>query len=101
AVSGLLAFYGLTPEDVLVVYDDLNLDLGVVRLRPKGSAGGHNGLQHVIDQLGTDAVPRLRIGIGSGFRRGGQVDYVLSRFSNQERPAIDEALQKARDAATA
>jgi peptidyl-tRNA hydrolase, PTH1 family len=88
AVRKLIARYGITPDDVLVVYDDIALDPGQIRLRAGGSAGGHNGVQDVIDQLGTAAFPRLRIGIGSSFPRGHQVDYVLGPVSEEEeRPA--------------
>ena len=86
-------------SDLLVISDDVALPVGKLRLRERGSAGGHNGLQDIIDSLGTDAFPRLRIGIGSDFRRGKQADYVLSPFSQSELPVIEEALLKARDAA--
>ncbi len=99
AVLNVLRRTGIKPGDMLVVVDDINLEPGVVRVRPQGSAGGHNGLQDIIDSLGTDAFPRLRIGIGSDFRRGKQADYVLSPFSQSELPVIEEALLKARDAA--
>ncbi|ARA93218.1 MAG: aminoacyl-tRNA hydrolase [Bacteroidetes bacterium] len=99
AVRNLVGRYGLDLDQVLVVYDDLNLPLGTVRLRPGGSAGGHNGVQSIIDELGSDAFPRLRIGIGSDFPRGGQVDYVLSPFEADEEPLVEEAVALARDAA--
>jgi PTH1 family peptidyl-tRNA hydrolase len=85
-------------EDLLVISDDLDLDLGVVRLRSKGSAGGHNGLRSVISLLGRD-FNRLRVGIGRG---PGPVDasaFVLGRFTRKERPLLEEAVGRASDCA--
>ena len=99
AVLGLVRYYGLAPADVLVVVDDLALDPGVLRLRASGSDGGHNGLADIQDRLGTDAFPRLRVGIGRDFARGRQADYVLDPFNPAQRVAIDAALPVAADAA--
>lgn len=98
-VKHLMRRYGFGPEEILVVVDDINLALGTIRLREQGSAGGHNGVQDIIDRLGTDAFPRLRLGVGSDFDRGGQVDYVLSGFTAEEQPVVDDAVKRARDAA--
>ncbi len=91
---------GATPQDVLVIVDDINLAPGSIRLRQKGSAGGHNGVQHIIDILNTENFPRLRIGIGNNFGRGKQASYVLSPFDDDELVPIEDAVQRARDAAT-
>lgn len=99
AVREVARYYDVAPDDVLVVFDDLNLPLGKIRLRLGGSAGGHNGVQSVIDAMGTDAFARLRLGIGGAFGRGQQVDYVLSPFSSYERDAVDGMLVQAREAA--
>lgn len=99
AVRHLLDDLDLGPSDLLVVVDDINLDLGALRLRPSGSAGGHNGTGDVIDRLGTEEFARLRIGIGSDFPRGGQSDYVLGPFSREQRPVVRETLETAGDAA--
>lgn len=90
---------GIEPQDVLVIYDDLNLPLGAVRIRPSGSAGGHNGLQDIIDALNSTNLPRMRIGIGDNFARGKQSDYVLSPFDPAERPLVEETIQFACEAA--
>jgi len=82
------------------VVDDVALPLGRIRIRPSGSDGGHNGLESIIQCLGTQAFPRVRVGIGSP-PPGQMVEYVLSRFSPQEQPIIDEALQRAADAVEA
>lgn len=99
AVLGLVRAHGLRPEDILVVVDDLALDVGAIRVRPGGSSGGHNGLISIEAALGTDAYPRLRIGIGRDFPRGRQADYVLQHFTPEQRVLIDEALPVAADAA--
>jgi len=99
AVEALLDRYGLTPAELLVVYDDLALPIGALRVRGKGGAGGHNGLQDVIDTLGSTEFPRLRVGVGDSFPPGGQVDFVLSPFDDAEREAADAALDAAADAA--
>ncbi|MEM6785385.1 MAG: aminoacyl-tRNA hydrolase [Bacteroidota bacterium] len=99
AVRALTRRYGLTPDDLIVVYDDLALPLGAVRLRGKGGAGGHNGIQDIIDVLGTSAFPRIRVGIGSDFGRGQQVRYVLAPFGADETDARDEAVAFAAKAA--
>ena len=85
-------------EECLVCYDDINLEPGRIRLRAKGSAGGHNGLTSIIQSLQTDQFPRLRIGIGNNFSRGPQSDYVLSPFTNDERKIMNETLDYAVDA---
>jgi PTH1 family peptidyl-tRNA hydrolase len=98
-VRTLARRYNLDPDAILVVVDDLHLDVGVLRVRAKGSAGGHNGTQSIIDKLGSSAFPRLRLGIGSGYRRGQQSDYVLSAFKPGEQDAVEAMLEQATDAA--
>ena len=98
AVRILLNRYKLADEDLLVVYDDIALDVGKLRLRPKGSAGGHNGMQDIIDALGTDKFARLRFGVGSDFPRGGQVGYVLAPFSPEQLDGVEKAVPQAVDA---
>jgi len=90
--------YDLDLDQLLIVVDDLHLPVGTIRLRPSGSSGGHNGLAHVAQRLGTSEFPRLRVGIGSDFPDGEQVDYVLSPFSDEQKPAIRTAIETAGDA---
>ena len=97
AVSRLAAFHKLTPEDVLVVVDEVQLPVGRLRARRSGSAGGHNGLKSVIQHLGTE-FPRLRIGIGRGDPRSDLADHVLSRFARDERDTVADAVNRAADA---
>lgn len=97
-VSALLDRFGLRTEDLLVVTDDLSLPVGQIRIRPKGGAGGHNGLQDIADELGSTVYPRLRIGVGNTFAPGAQVDYVLSAVPEEERAAYDKAIERAAQA---
>jgi PTH1 family peptidyl-tRNA hydrolase len=99
AVLDLLQFYKIDPQDLLVIVDEAQLDLGRLRARPSGSSGGHNGLKSVIGVLGTENFPRLRIGVGRGDARRDLGDHVLARFDPAEQPVIDEAVQRAADAA--
>jgi PTH1 family peptidyl-tRNA hydrolase len=91
-------FYKVEPSEILVVLDDMALELGRIRLRPGGGTGGHNGLDSIIVQFGTDEIPRLRVGIGAAPREG-SVDYVLGRFFEEERALAAEAIGRAADAA--
>jgi PTH1 family peptidyl-tRNA hydrolase len=97
AVREIAGFHKLAPSDVLVVVDDADLPLGRLRLRTSGSAGGHNGLKSVIQELGTIEFPRLRVGVG---RQAGELkNHVLGRFSVDEKAQIDAAVKRAADAA--
>jgi PTH1 family peptidyl-tRNA hydrolase len=81
-------------DRILIVVDDIALPLGTTRMRAKGGDGGHNGLISIIEQLGTQAFSRLRIGIGDEFHQGYQVDYVLGEFSDEEIKVLDPALNR-------
>ena len=96
AVRPLSHFYKIEPAQVLVVLDDMALPLGKLRFRASGSAGGHNGLQSIIEHFGTPDVPRLRIGIGSAEQDA--VDHVLGRFALEERPVLEQSLDRAMEA---
>lgn len=77
-------------ENLLVICDDLNLPFGTLRMRKKGSDGGHNGLKNIQELLGTVNYPRIRVGIGNDFKKGGQVDFVIGEMSAEEKAAIPE-----------
>lgn len=98
AVATLLRNLTLPPEAVLVVHDDVNLPFGRLRLRAKGSDGGHNGVASIIAELGTEQFPRLRIGIGAHFPPGKMVDYVLSEFESAEWLQLEGVIGRAVDA---
>jgi PTH1 family peptidyl-tRNA hydrolase len=99
AVGALQRYFRIAVEDVLVVVDDVALPMGRLRIRAKGSAGGHNGLKSIIAGLGTDGFARLRVGVGRGDARRDLADHVLSRVAGGEREALSEATQVAADAA--
>ena len=90
-------FFKIQAEEILLVLDDLALPLGRLRLRARGGPGGHNGLESIIMQFGTEEISRLRIGIGEAPREGA-VDYVLSRFFDEEKPLIRSTIDRAVDA---
>jgi PTH1 family peptidyl-tRNA hydrolase len=92
AVKNLIEDYNLKPSEILVVYDDLDLPLGAVRLRLKGSSGGHRGIKSIIDYLKTDEFPRLKIGIGRPANKKDVVKYVLSPFEKDEKIILDKVL---------
>ncbi len=98
AVQGLVRFYKIPLTHLLVAYDDLDLPLGTIRLRPQGSAGGHKGMISIIERLGTSGFPRLRLGIGRPPGRMDPAAYVLQDFSPEERPVVAETLDRAVEA---
>lgn len=77
-------------ENILVICDDLNLPFGTLRMRKKGSDGGHNGLKNIQELLGTQDYPRIRIGIGNNFQKGGQVNFVIGSMTDEEKAAMPE-----------
>ncbi|MBD3183576.1 aminoacyl-tRNA hydrolase [Candidatus Poribacteria bacterium] len=91
AVNALKYKYGISPEDIFVIYDDFNLDLGMLRIRLSGSSGGHKGMKSIIESIGSKDFPRLRIGIGSPPHGMDVMKYVLGRFSPDERATIEES----------
>jgi peptidyl-tRNA hydrolase, PTH1 family len=98
AVGELQRYYKVELADVLIVVDEIQLELGRLRTRPSGSAGGHNGLKSLIEQLGTDGFPRMRIGVGRGDVRRDLADHVLSTFDAEERLLVQETIERAADA---
>ena len=95
AVKALVERYELSPGSVIIVYDDMDLEPGRIRIRPKGGPGSHNGMKSVIDLLGTGEFPRVRIGIGRPGPLEDPVDYVLGMFTKDELPIIREAVHNA------
>ena len=100
AIAAAANFYKIPPEQVLVIYDDISLPPGKLRLRRKGSAGGHNGIKSIIAQLGTEEFPRIRVGVGAKPNpQYDLADWVLSKFSEEDMTALQPALEHAADAA--
>ena len=99
SLGGLVDYYKVDEEsEFLVVYDDISLDVGQLRIRKKGSAGGHNGMKNIISHLGTEVFPRIKVGVGEKPKKYDLADYVLSRFSKEERAIMEEGRQKAVEA---
>ena len=99
SIRDIAEWYKLPMENIIIIYDDVDLNVGTVRIRPKGSSGTHNGMKSVIYQMQSDEFPRIRIGIGKAPEGWDLADYVLSRFSADEAGAIRESVERAADAA--
>lgn len=98
SVALVSKYYKVAPEDIIVIYDDINLDVGRLRIREKGSAGGHNGMKNIIAHLGTEEFPRIRVGVGMKPPRMDLADYVLSHFSEDEQALMNQGYDKACEA---
>ena len=101
SVRAAADFYKVEPENILVIYDDVSLEPGQLRIRGKGSAGGHNGIKNIIAHLGTQEFPRIKVGVGEKPGSMDLADYVLSRFSKGEQEMMDQAFREAAEAAAA
>ena len=100
SVWSLVDFYKIAPEDeLLIIYDDVSLDVGQLRIRKKGSAGGHNGIKSIISHLGSSEFPRIKVGVGEKPKDYDLADYVLGKFSKVEREVMEEGYQNAVTAA--
>jgi len=101
AVRGLVDYYKVDPEsELLIIYDDISLEPGNIRIRKKGSAGGHNGIKSIIQHLGTQNFQRIKIGVGEKPKNWDLADYVLSRFSKEDRATVDAAMKNVAHAAS-
>jgi len=96
SIRAAIDFYKLDPEtELLIIYDDISLDIGGLRIRAKGSAGGHNGIKSIIEHLGTQVFPRIKVGVGAKPAGFDLADYVLSVFPEAERETIQEGIEDA------
>ncbi len=94
SIRELVDYYKINPEEeLIIIYDDINLAPGKLRIRAKGSAGGHNGIKNIITHIGSQSFYRIRIGVGEKPEGWNLADYVLSRFNREDEPVIREALQ--------
>ena len=91
SIREIVDFYKIDPENMIIIYDDISLDVGRLRIRKKGSAGGHNGIKNIIAHLGTDVFPRIKVGVGEKPQGWDLADYVLSKYSKEEQQALREA----------
>ena len=99
SIREIADFYKIEPENIIILGDDINLSEGQLRIRLKGSAGGHNGLKNIISHLGTQEFPRIRIGVGEKPRGMDLADYVLGRFPKEQQAVMEEAYRDAAEAA--
>lgn len=93
SVREAVNFYKIEPDKIIIIYDDISIPVGRLRIRSKGSAGGHNGIKNIILNLGTDSFPRIKVGVGQP--KVNLVSYVLGRFSEEERKVLEETLETA------
>ena len=91
-------YYKVEPENVIILFDDISLDVGRIRIRKKGSAGGHNGIKSIIAHLGSENFPRLKFGVGDKPKEMDLADYVLGRFSSQDEATVSEGIKRACEA---
>lgn len=99
SVGEMAQFYKIPPENIIVINDDISLDVGRIRVRPKGSAGGHNGLKSIIYRLNSDTFPRVKMGVGAPKHEDYDLaDFVLGRFTKEEIPVMEDAIVKAEKA---
>jgi PTH1 family peptidyl-tRNA hydrolase len=101
AIRMVMDYFNISPEDIIVIYDDLDLPVGKIRLRQKGSAGGHNGIKSTIQHLGTQEFNRIRVGIARPQNGQSVTDYVLSNFSGEEQEIINEVVNRCAEACEA
>ncbi len=94
SIRYLMARYSVSPQKILVVYDDINLTPGKLRLRPQGSAGGHNGIKSIIETIGTQEFPRMRVGVGRQEDGNDQIQHVIGTMSTDERKVVDESVER-------
>ena len=91
-------FYKIEKENIIVIYDDMDIESGQIKTKKKGSAGGHNGMKSIIQMLGTEEFPRIRIGIGRPKHNGDEINYVIGAIPEEEIPKLEEGTEKAKDA---
>ena len=97
SVRALMDYYKLTTDEIVIIYDDISMPVGQVRIRPKGRAGGHNGIKSIIAHLGTQEFPRIKIGVGAKPENGDLVKYVLGRFSKEDDAKIRDVFALAEE----
>lgn len=97
-IKEFVDFYKVENEEIIVIYDDMDFEPGQIKIRKKGNAGGHNGLKSIIQMIGTDEFPRIRIGIGRPEHSGDEINYVIGAIPEEEIPKLEEGIKKAKDA---
>lgn len=98
SVKEFVDFYKISKEEILVIYDDMDIEPGKIKIRKKGSAGGHNGMKSIVSMLGTEEFTRIRIGIGRPEHNGDDINYVIGSIPEEEIPKLEEGVEKAKKA---
>lgn len=98
SIIEVMQFYHIKPEEILVIYDDIDIEKGIIKVRKKGGPGGHNGMKSVIENIGTTDFPRIRIGIGQPEYKGDMINYVIGSVPEEEKRILAQGVQKAADA---
>ena len=98
SIIEIMNFYKIEPKDILVIYDDIDTEIGKIRIRKKGSSGGHNGMKSIIYRLNTEEFPRIRIGTGSPDDRTQMIEYVISKVSNDKYKELQKGVEKGKQA---
>ena len=97
-VKEIADFYKVSSEEILVIYDDMDIEPGKIKIRKKGSSGGHNGMKSIIQMIGTDEFPRIRVGIGRPIHKGDEINYVIGAIPEEDLKRLDEGIEKAQKA---
>ena len=97
-VKEIADFYKVSSEEILVIYDDMDIEPGKIKIRKKGSSGGHNGMKSIIQMIGTEEFPRIRIGIGRPMHSGDEINYVIGAIPEEEISKLNEGIEKAKEA---
>ena len=98
SIIEIIQFYKISLENIIVIYDDMDIEPGKIKIRKKGSAGGHNGMKSIIQMLGTDEFTRIRIGIGRPMHSGDEINHVIGAIPEEEIPKLNEGIEKAKEA---
>ena len=98
SVKEFVDFYKISKEEILVIYDDMDIEPGKIKIRKKGSAGGHNGMKSIIQMIGTEEFPRIRVGIGRPIRKDDEINYVIGAIPEEDLKRLDEGIEKAQKA---
>ena len=97
-VKQFVDFYKIQKEEILVIYDDMDIEPGKIKIRKKGGPGGHNGMKSIIKMLGTEELSRIRVGIGRPIHKGDEINYVIGAIPEEEQKKLDEGTEKAQNA---
>ena len=98
SIKEAMAFYKIKSENIIVIYDDIDIEPGIIKIRKKGGPGGHNGMKSIIKMLGTEELSRIRVGIGRPEHNGDEINYVIGAIPEEEIPKLNEGVENAKEA---